>query len=128
MQVGPGFHPSLGFAEFVTKPLKYVGINPCNRTQLYYSTVKRCRECSQKSRCTRGKFRTLVHPPTPEPARQHADPWPEETKEQNNQETSRDKKRVLNRDFSTDTPVFINYRRCLKMLRVAELFEAEVPK
>jgi len=29
------------------KPLKYVGINPCNRTHLYYSTVKRCRECSQ---------------------------------------------------------------------------------
>src|SRR5215470_6253307 len=37
------------------KMLKYVGINPRNRTQLYYSTVKRCRECSQKGRCTRGK-------------------------------------------------------------------------
>src|SRR5215470_11263255 len=37
------------------KILKYVGINPRNRTQLYYSTVKRCRECSQKGRCTRGK-------------------------------------------------------------------------
>jgi hypothetical protein len=42
------------------KPLKYVGINPRNRTHLYYSTVKRCRECSQKSRCTRGKYRTLA--------------------------------------------------------------------
>src|ERR1700746_2489669 len=53
------------------KPLKYVGINPRNRTHLYYSTVKRCRECSQKSRCTRGKFRALaIH--TCEPARQHA--------------------------------------------------------
>jgi hypothetical protein len=33
--------------------------------------VKRCRECSQKNRCTRGKFRALaIH--TCEPARQHA--------------------------------------------------------
>ncbi|PYX39946.1 MAG: hypothetical protein DMG83_27570, partial [Acidobacteria bacterium] len=33
--------------------------------------MKRCRECSQKSRCTRGKFRALaIH--TCEPARQHA--------------------------------------------------------
>ena len=53
------------------KPLKYVGINPLNRTHLYYSTVKRCRECSQKSRCTRGKYRTLaIH--TCESARQRA--------------------------------------------------------
>src|SRR5881398_2013755 len=53
------------------KPLKYVGINPLNRTHLYYSTVKRCRECSQKSRCTRGKYRTIaIH--TCEPARQRA--------------------------------------------------------
>ena len=53
------------------KPLKYVGINPRNRTHLYYSTVKRCRECSQKSRCTRGKYRTIaIH--TCEPARQRA--------------------------------------------------------
>src|SRR5437762_12926495 len=42
------------------KPLKYVGINPLNRTHLYYSTVKRCGECSQKSRCTRGTFRALA--------------------------------------------------------------------
>src|SRR5215831_12204731 len=42
------------------KILKYVGINARNRTHIYYSTVKRCRECSQKSRCTRGKYRTLA--------------------------------------------------------------------
>src|SRR6476620_10086750 len=53
------------------KLLKYVGVNPLNRTHLYYSTVKRCRECSQKSRCTRGKYRTLaIH--ICEPARQRA--------------------------------------------------------
>src|SRR5215471_10934319 len=53
------------------KVLKYVGINPLNRTHLYYSTIKRCRECSQKSRCTRGKYRTIaIH--TCEPARQRA--------------------------------------------------------
>jgi len=53
------------------KPLKYVGINARNRTHLYYSTVKRCRECSQKARCTRGKFRSLaIH--TCEAARQRA--------------------------------------------------------
>jgi hypothetical protein len=38
------------------KPLKYVGINQRNRTHLYYSTPKRCRECSQKTQCTRGKY------------------------------------------------------------------------
>ena len=53
------------------KILKYVGINARNRTHVYYSTVKRGRECSQKSRCTRGKYRTLaIH--TCEPARQRA--------------------------------------------------------
>jgi transposase len=53
------------------KVLKYVGINARNRTHLYYSTVKRCRDCSQKSRCTRGKYRTLaIH--TCEAARQRA--------------------------------------------------------
>src|SRR5262249_54641646 len=53
------------------KPLKYVGISTRNRTHLYYSTVKRCHECPQKSRCTRGKFRALaIH--TCEPARQRA--------------------------------------------------------
>jgi len=53
------------------KPLKYVGINKRNHTHLYYSTVKRCRDCAQKSRCTRAKFRSLaIH--TCEPARQRA--------------------------------------------------------
>ena len=53
------------------KILKYVGINARNRTHVYYSTVKRCRDCSQKSRCTRGKYRTrAIH--TCEPARQRA--------------------------------------------------------
>ena len=53
------------------KLLKYVGINARNRTHVYYSTVKGCRECSQKNRCTRGKYRTLaIH--TCEPARQRA--------------------------------------------------------
>jgi len=53
------------------KPLKYVGINPRNRTHLYYATVKRCRERSQKNRRTRGKFRALaIH--TCEAARQRA--------------------------------------------------------
>jgi transposase len=53
------------------KALKYVGINPRNRTHIYYSTIKRCRDCSQKSRCTRGKYRTIaIH--TCEPARQRA--------------------------------------------------------
>ena len=41
------------------KQLTYVGINPRNRTHLYASTPKRCRDCSQKARCTRGKTRIL---------------------------------------------------------------------
>jgi transposase len=53
------------------KVLKYTGINKRNHTHVYYSTPKRCRECSQKSRCTRGKYRTIaIH--TCEPARQRA--------------------------------------------------------
>jgi len=53
------------------KLLKYAGINKGNRTHVYFSTVKRCRDCSQKSCCTRGKYRTLaIH--TCEPARQRA--------------------------------------------------------
>jgi len=53
------------------KPLKYVGLDPRNRTHQYYSTVKHCGECSQKIRCTRGKYRSLrVH--TCEAARQRA--------------------------------------------------------
>jgi hypothetical protein len=48
-----------------------VGINQLNRTHLYHSTLKRCRDCSQKSQCTRGKYRILaIH--TCEPARQRA--------------------------------------------------------
>src|SRR5271165_1355197 len=42
------------------KQLTYVGINQLNRTHLYYSTPKRCRECSQKEHCTRGKYRMLA--------------------------------------------------------------------
>jgi transposase len=53
------------------KQLTYVGINPRNRTHVYASTPKRCRECSQKSLCTRGKYRTIaIH--TCEEARQRA--------------------------------------------------------
>jgi len=53
------------------KPLKYAGINPLNRTHRYCSTLKRCRDCGQKNRCTRGKYRTLaIH--ICEPARQRA--------------------------------------------------------
>lgn len=42
------------------KPLQYVGINKLNRTHLYYSTAKRCRDCAQKPQCTRGKYRTIA--------------------------------------------------------------------
>ncbi len=53
------------------KVLKYSGINKRNNTQVYFSTPKRYRECSQKSCCTRGKYRTIaIH--TCEPARQRA--------------------------------------------------------
>ncbi len=53
------------------KQLKYVGINQLNRTHLYYSTLKRCRGCSQKDQCTRGKYRMIaIH--TCEAARQRA--------------------------------------------------------
>src|SRR5207244_3765237 len=53
------------------KPLKYVGISRRNRTHLYYSTVKRCHDCPQKSHCTRAIFRSLaIH--ICEPARQRA--------------------------------------------------------
>ena len=41
------------------------------RSSLFPTTPKRCRECSQKSRCTRGKYRTIaIH--TCEEARQRA--------------------------------------------------------
>ena len=53
------------------KQLKYVGINKLNRTHLYHSTAKRCRGCSQKEQCTRGKYRVVqIH--TCETARQRA--------------------------------------------------------
>ena len=53
------------------KVLKYTGINKRNNTHVYFSTPKRCRECSQKSRCTRGEYRTpAIH--TCEAARQRA--------------------------------------------------------
>jgi hypothetical protein len=53
------------------KVLKYRGISKRNHTHVYSSTSKRCRECSQKSRCTRGMYRTIaVH--TCEEARQRA--------------------------------------------------------
>jgi len=53
------------------KVLKYNGISKSNHTHVYYSTPKRCRECPQKSRCTRGKYRTIaIH--TCEEARQLA--------------------------------------------------------
>ncbi len=42
------------------KQLKYMGINALNRTHLYYSTPKRCRECSQKEQCTRGRYRMIA--------------------------------------------------------------------
>jgi hypothetical protein len=53
------------------KLLKYVGINQLNRTHQYHSTLKRCRGCSQKAQCTRGKYRIVaIH--TCEAARQRA--------------------------------------------------------
>jgi len=53
------------------KQLNYVGINQRNRTHLYHSTAKRCRGCSQKAQCTRGKYRVVqIH--TCEAARQRA--------------------------------------------------------
>jgi len=53
------------------KQLKYIGINQRNRTHLYHSTAKRCRGCSHKGQCTRGKYRVVqVH--VCEAARQRA--------------------------------------------------------
>jgi len=53
------------------KELTYVGVNPLNHTHVYAATPKRCRDCSQKAQCTRGRYRQIaihIH----EPARQHA--------------------------------------------------------
>ena len=44
------------------KPLKYVGINPHNRTHLYYSTVKRCRDCPQKDPLHTSQVSEPCHP------------------------------------------------------------------
>jgi len=53
------------------KTLTYVGVNELNRTHVYASTPKRCRDCPQKAQCTRGRARFLnVH--IHEPARQRA--------------------------------------------------------
>ena len=57
------------------KQLTYVGINPRNRTHLYASTPKRCRDCSQKTQCTRGKTRILqihIHEGARQRARERA--------------------------------------------------------
>jgi DDE family transposase len=44
------------------KQLTYVGINARNRTHVYASTPKRCRDCSRKAQCTRGQTRILSDP------------------------------------------------------------------
>ncbi len=42
------------------KTLTYVGVNQLNRTHVYASTPKRCRDCSQKAQCTNGRVRFLT--------------------------------------------------------------------
>jgi len=57
------------------KQLKYVGVSTRNRTHLYASTLKRCRDCSQKAQCTRGKYKMLaihIHEPARQQTRQLA--------------------------------------------------------
>ena len=57
------------------KRLTYVGINAINRTRVYVATRKRCRECSQKARCTTGHYRQVaihVHEPARQRARERA--------------------------------------------------------
>ncbi len=57
------------------KHLKYVGINKRNRTHLYYSTAKRCRDCSQKSAARE----VSIGPSPSTPAKQRDSepmPWP----------------------------------------------------
>jgi hypothetical protein len=49
----------------------YVGVNELNRTHVYASTPKRCRDCPQKPQCTRGHGR-FVNIHIHEPARQRA--------------------------------------------------------
>lgn len=53
------------------KTLTYVGVNELNRTHVYASTPKRCRDCPQKPQCTRGHCR-FVNIHIYEPARQRA--------------------------------------------------------
>jgi hypothetical protein len=53
------------------KTLTYVGVNELNRTHVYASTPKRCRDCLQKAQCTRGRCR-FVNVHIHEPARQRA--------------------------------------------------------
>jgi transposase len=53
------------------KTLTYVGVNALNRTHVYASTRKRCRDCPQKAQCTNGRCRIVgVH--IHEAARQRA--------------------------------------------------------
>jgi transposase len=57
------------------KQLTYVGINARNRTQVYASTPKRCRDCAQKAQCTRGQTRFLqihIHEGARQRARERA--------------------------------------------------------
>ena len=52
-----------------------VGINARNRTHVYASTPKRCRDCSRKVQCTRGQTRILqiyVHAGARQRARERA--------------------------------------------------------
>ncbi len=46
-------------------------MNELNRTHVYASTPKRCRDCSQKDQCTKGRVR-FVNIHIHEPARQRA--------------------------------------------------------
>jgi len=57
------------------KQLTYVGINTRNRSHVFASTPKRCRDCSQKTHCTRGKTRILqihIHEGVRQRARERA--------------------------------------------------------
>ncbi len=53
------------------KTLTDVGVNELNRTHVYASTPKRCRDCSQKDPCTKGRV-PFVNIHVHEPARQRA--------------------------------------------------------
>jgi transposase len=51
--------------------LNYVGLNVRNRAHAYIGSGKRCGPCSQKAKCTSGRYKYLaIH--MHEPARQHA--------------------------------------------------------